>query len=291
MKRNEKNLGFWLLSPTLLLLLLTQGYPFFYGIWLSFTDYFLLSMNAPSFIGLQNYVKILTQDSSFYPILGFSLIYTFANVIFSYVLGLMFALLLNRSFKGRGIMRAILLVPWVISAMVMASNWLWLMNDKYGFINTFLMKSHIIKEPILFFASRNMARFSVCMISVWRNIPFMSITLLAGLQGLDTNLYEASRIDGASWIQSFFYITLPGIKQVTAMSTTLMFIWSFNGFENIYLLTEGGPVDATMVIPIYAYQMAFFRSKLGYSAALSVLLMIIMILFSTLRLKFSKQDN
>jgi multiple sugar transport system permease protein len=247
-------------------------------------------MAPPAFIGLKNYITILTQDSSFYSIIGFSFIYTFANVIFSYLLGLVFALLLNRSFKGRGIMRAILLIPWVISAMVMASNWLWLMNDKYGFINNFLMKLHLINEPILFFASRHMARFSVCMISVWRNLPFMAITLLAGLQGLDTTLYEAAKIDGASTIQSFRYITLPGIKQVTTMSTTLLFIWSFNGFENIYLLTEGGPIDATMVIPIYAYQMAFFRSKFGYSAALSVILMIIMILFSSVRLKITKQD-
>jgi multiple sugar transport system permease protein len=129
------------------------------------------------------------------------------------------------------------------------------------------------------------------LVGIWRNIPFMAITLLAGLQGIPSQLYEAATIDGANSIQCFRYITRPGLKQVSTMSTTLMFIWAFNGFENIFLLTEGGPVNATMVVPIYAYQTAFFRSKIGYSAAISVVLMVIMIIVSIVRIKMNQEKE
>ncbi|WP_320128619.1 sugar ABC transporter permease [uncultured Sphaerochaeta sp.] len=289
-KKSAFKLGYLMLLPAVILLVATQIYPFLYGIGMSFTNYNLLSMHKPKFIGLDNFVKIVTKDKVFYPMLTFSFIYTMSIVLFSYLFGLMFAILLNHPIRMRGFFRAATLLPWIISSMVMAINWLWLMNDKYGFINRTLLDFHLIKEPILFFVKPEMARFSVIVIGIWRNIPFMAITLLAGLQGIPNDLYESATIDGANPLQAFFAITLPMLKSVTLMSTTLMFIWAFNGFENIYLLTEGGPVNSTMVIPVYAYQTAFNKSQMGYSSALSVLLLAIMLIFGMIRFKLNKQD-
>ena len=278
-----------MLLPALLLLLVTQIYPFFYGIGISFTNYSLLSSKAPKFIGLKNYIDIFTGDEKFYGVLIFSFIYTLSIVIFSYVIGMVLALLLNRPIRGRGLFRAVVLIPWVISAAIMATNWKWLLNDRYGLINGILTGIGLVDKPVQFFATAGWARFTVTAIGVWRNIPFMAITLLSGLQSISTEMYEASTVDGAGKIQTFFRITLPSLRGVTLISTTLMFIWAFNGFENIYLLTDGGPLNATAVVPIYAFKTAFNSSKMGYAAALSVILMTIMVIFSTIRMKINEK--
>lgn len=283
--------GYLMLIPAVLLIMLTQLYPFLYGLGLSFTDYNLINPRGPRFIGLQNFADILTKDTTFWNVIGFSIIYTLGIVVFSYLLGLILAMLLNRPIRFRGFFRAIVLIPWVISSMVMASNWLWLLNDRFGFINQILQRIGLTQKPILFLATAGMARFTVTAIGVWRNLPFMTVTLLAGLQGVPADLYEAAKIDGAGPLQTFRYITLPMIRGVTLISTTLMFIWAFNGFENIFLLTEGGPVGATMVVPIYAYQTAFMRSQMGYASALSVVLMVIMLIFSAIRLRLNKESQ
>ncbi|MDD4850621.1 MAG: sugar ABC transporter permease [Gemmiger sp.] len=288
-KFDSPRMGYIMLLPAALLLIVTQIYPFFYGVGMSFTDYSLLTANAPDFIGLGNYIKIFTSDPDFYKILGFSFVYTLSIVVFSYVVGMALALLLNRPIRGRAAFRAIVLIPWVISSSIMATNWKWLMNDQFGFINGLLQSMGLIDEPIRFFATAGWAQFSVTLIGIWRNIPFMAITLLSGLQSIPSDLYDASRVDGANKVQTFFRITLPSLRGVTLVSTTLMFIWAFNGFENIYLLTDGGPLNATMVVPIYAYKTAFNSSKMGYASALSVVLMAIMVIFSIIRMKLNER--
>jgi ABC-type sugar transport system permease subunit len=279
--------GYILLLPATLVILLVQIYPFLYGVGMSFTDYHLLRRGGPQFIGLGNFIDIFSKDKVFYDTIQFSFIYTFGIVIFSYLIGLFLAVLLNQQIAGRGLFRAIILVPWVISSMVMATNWLWLLNDRYGIINKVLMSIGLVEKPILFLVTKNMTRFTVTAIGVWKNLPFMTITLLAGLQQVPTDMYEAAKIDGANFLQTFFRITLPMIRNVTLIATTLLVIWSFNGFENIYLLTEGGPVNATMVIPVYSFQTAFLASRMGYASALSVILMVIMLIFTFFRLRFS----
>lgn len=272
----SKRFGYVMLLPALVMILLTQIYPFFYGIGMSFTNYNLLKPGATRFVGLANFTQAFGADRYFYPTMLFTLIYALSLVLFSYLFGLFTANLLNKNLRMRGIFRTIILLPWVISPMVMATNWMWLMNDQFGLINKTLINLGLIEKPILFLASKEMARFTVILVGTWKNIPFMTITLLAGMQGISSDLYEAARIDGASNTQSFFKITLPMIKPVAMVSTTLLFIWAFNGFENIFLLTEGGPANATMVLPIYAYTAAFVRSQMGYAASLSVIMLVIM---------------
>jgi len=283
--------GYIMMIPATILLLLTQLYPFFYGLGMSFTNYNLLTIKKTRIIGLENYAKILFEDPEFWHIFLFSLVYTLSIVIFSYIFGFLIALLLNKPMKGRGIFRAIILIPWVISTAIMASNWKWLLNDEFGLVNGVLQSLGVISKPIRFFATAGWARFSVCAIGVWRNLPFMAITLLAGLQGIPNELYEAAIVDGATKWQSFWKITIPYMRSTTLISTTLLFIWAFNGFENIYLLTDGGPVNSTMVVPIYAFKMAFNSSRMGYASALSILLMVIMVIVSLVRMKLSKNQD
>lgn len=290
-KKKSKRLGYLMLLPALAVILLIQIYPFLDGFKLSFTNSNLLSPGKEKFIGLQNYIDILTKDKEFYSSLAFSFIYAISIVIFSYILGMLIAALLNMNMKGRGIYRAVILMPWVIAPMVMAANWLWLLNDQFGLINHVLMELKIIEKPILFLTNRYMSRFTVTMIGVWKNLPFMTITLLAGMQGIPGELYEAARIDGGGKIKSFLYITLPSLRSVSKVSVTLLLIWAFNGFENIFLLTEGGPSGNTMVLPIYAYNTAFFRSKMGYASAASVLMLLCMIILCLINQKFSRDNE
>ncbi len=272
----SKRLGYCMLVPALALIGLTQIYPFLYGVLMSVTDYNLLRPKNTSFIGLGNFVELFTSDKTFYATLWFTFAYAVSIVVFSYLVGLLTAVLLNKKLRGRSLYRTIILLPWVIAPMVMATNWLWLLNDQFGLVNRVLVRLGIVQEPILFLATKPMARVTVILVGVWKNIPFMTITLLAGMQSINADLYEAARIDGANGIKSFWHITLPLIQPVAVVSVTLLLIWAFNGFENVYLLTEGGPASATMLMSIYAYNTAFLRSQMGYASAISVTMLVIM---------------
>lgn len=272
----SKRLGYCMLVPALALIGLTQIYPFLYGVLMSVTDYNLLRPKNTSFIGLGNFVELFTSDKTFYATLWFTFAYAVSIVVFSYLVGLLTAVLLNKKLRGRSLYRTIILLPWVIAPMVMATNWLWLLNDQFGLVNRVLVRLGIVQEPILFLATKPMARVTVILVGVWKNIPFMTVTLLAGMQSINADLYEAARIDGANGIKSFWHITLPLIQPVAVVSVTLLLIWAFNGFENVYLLTEGGPASATMLMSIYAYNTAFLRSQMGYASAISVTMLVIM---------------
>lgn len=285
----SKRLGYCMLVPALALIGLTQIYPFLYGVLMSVTDYNLLRPKNTSFIGLGNFVELFTSDKTFYATLWFTFAYAVSIVVFSYLVGLLTAVLLNKKLRGRSLYRTIILLPWVIAPMVMATNWLWLLNDQFGLVNRVLVRLGIVQEPILFLATKPMARVTVILVGVWKNIPFMTVTLLAGMQSINADLYEAARIDGANGIKSFWHITLPLIQPVAVVSVTLLLIWAFNGFENVYLLTEGGPASATMLMSIYAYNTAFLRSQMGYASAISVTMLVIMMGLCLAYQRVSKQ--
>jgi ABC-type sugar transport system permease subunit len=248
------------------------------------------SRNA-RFNGLENYIRILTTDAEFYSTLTFSFFSAFAVVIIAYVLGMCFALLLNRDIKYRSFFRAMILIPWIIPPVVAATNWTWLLNDQLGFINLILRKWGFIDRPILFLADPVIARITVCFTGAWKSFPFMMIVLLSGMQGIPDELYESASIDGAGFFRSFRHITVPMLKNVTMISTTLMFIWTFNNFENIYLLTKGGPLNATFVLPILSYYIAFFRSQLGYASAISTLMLVILLILALIYMRILRQSD
>lgn len=282
---NNKPLGYRMLIPSTLMILAISVYPLLNGIWLSFQNYNLLKPKKQGFAGLSNYVKLLTDDPEFLSVLGFTFVYTIAVVAIAYVMGLIFAMLLNRDIKFRGLFRALILIPWIIPPIVAATNWAWLFNDQIGLINTTLMKIGLIDKPILFISEPQMARFSVIWTSAWKSFPFMMITLLAGLQSIPEDLYEAAEIDGAGFFGRFRHITMPMLSSVTIVCTTLMFIWTFNSMENIYLLTRGGPNQATFVLSILTYFTAFMRSDIGYASTIATVLLIVLLILTSIYIK------
>jgi multiple sugar transport system permease protein len=277
-ERFRKNrLGYRLLIPATLFIGAISIYPLIRGIMLSFMSYSTRRVRNARFNGLENFINILTNDPEFWAAFIFSIISAFVIVIVSYVMGMCFALLLNRNIKFRGFFRAMILIPWIIPPVVSATNWTWLLNDQLGFINLILRQWGFIDKPILFLADPVIARITVCFTGAWKSFPFMMIVLLSGLQSIPDELYESASIDGAGFFRSFISITIPMLKSVTAISTVLMFIWTFNNFENIYLLTRGGPLNATFVLPILSYYTAFYRTQLGYASAISTMMLVVLL--------------
>jgi multiple sugar transport system permease protein len=291
LKLQNNRLGYALLVPATILIIAVSIYPLVRGVGLSFMNYNLRRIRQAHFAGFDNFLRILTEDALFFRSLGFSFIYSFAVVFISYIVGICFALLLNHDIKFRGLFRALILIPWVIPPVVAATNWTWLLNDQLGFINLFLRRIHIIREPILFLADERLVRISVCFTGAWKSFPFMMIVLLSGMQSIPDELYESASIDGAGFFRSFRYITLPMLKSVTMISTVLMFIWTFNNFENIYLLTAGGPSYATFVLPILSYFIAFYRSQLGYASAISTVMLIALLVMALIYMRILRGNR
>jgi len=284
-------LGYALLIPATLIILAISIYPFFYGVFLSFHNHNIGRPDQTAFVGLENFIRLITSDSEFYGVLGFSFFYTTMMVLFSYIVGMLYALLLNRDIKFRGLFRALILLPWVISPAVAATAWSWVLNDRVGVINVFLRNIGLINESIQFLASTEMARLTVIFTSVWRSYPFMMIVILAGLQSIPKELHESAKIDGAGFFKSFFYITFPMLRGVSVVATTLMFIWTFNNFENIFLLTRGGPGVGTFVLPILTYFTAFFRMELGYASAIAVIMLLVLLGLSMLYMRVTRNRD
>lgn len=268
-------LAYLMLLPAILLTLMVRVYPFLSGLRLSLTDYNLLRPQATKFVGLANYVQLL-HDQRFWHALWITVIYSVTSVVISYVIGLALALLLNRAFRGRSFLRSLLLLPWALPVAVTAVTFRWLLNDQSGLINTILLNLRIIDEPIQFFATPGMAMFTVILVKIWRNYPFMMVSLLAGLQTIDQELFEAAQIDGADKWNLLRYIIWPALIPVTVILLILQFIYAVNDFETIWLLTKGGPARSTETLVITAYQLAFNGTAFGYAASITVVMLILL---------------
>jgi ABC-type sugar transport system permease subunit len=288
-KMESKTFGVLMLMPAFLIILALEVYPLLAGISYSFFNFRLDRPQNRSFIGIRNFISVLTTDRHFYGVLAFTFFYAASVVIFSYIIGLSLALLMNKRLPGRGLYRALVLLPWIVSSAVIGSCWKWILNDRYGIVNTALRGMNLVEKPVQFFAVPSMARFTVVLVGTWSTIPFMCIVLLAGLQSISIELYDAAAIDGAGFWGSFFHVTLPGIAEMTTLCTTLQLIWQFNNFEMIYLLTEGGPRRETFTLPIYMYNMAFKENRISYSSAMAVLVMTVMLAFAFIRFHFQRK--
>ena len=201
---------------------------------------------------------------------------------------IIFSLLLNTDVPCRTLFRVLILIPWVISPAVSSMSWSWLLSDQYGFFNNFLKSIGVIDKSILFLADKTLAKIMVIIIGAWRNFPFITVSLLAGLQGISKDYYEAADIDGANKFQRFRYVTFPHLKNVSIITITLVSIWTFNNFDNIYMLTKGGPAQSTEVLSILAYNNAFFRGNISYASAMATVMLVIMLIASGVYFKVSK---
>lgn len=261
-----------MLLPASLLIGLVSIYPFLSGISMAFTNYDVISHREPSFVGISNFLKLLTSDKEFYSILKYTLIYTLSVTIISYVVGFYLALLLNKDLKGRAVARALILVVWVLPSIVAGYSWRWLLNTQ-GLINALLLKFQIVKEPIGFLLSSSAKQITCILFGTWKSFPFMTLVLLAGLQTIPRELYEAAQMDGSMATTSFRYITFPLMRQITLVSTILMIIWTFNNFEDVYLIMGGYPTADVWVLSILTYYTAFTRHQMSYAASIAVFMM------------------
>ena len=283
-RRRVESLPYALLLPSLVLIVLIILYPLATGVYYSLNEGSLLRLEQ--FVGLNNYLDLLSLPDVRHA-LWFSGLFAVCSVIGSYSLGLGLALLLNQELPGRGFFRVALLLPWVIPSIVSIVSWRWLIADQNGLVNQAL--DLVGAGPIFFLSTENWAIFSVIVIKIWRSFPFMMVSCLAALQSIDRDVYEAATIDGAGRWQSFRDITLPQILGISVVMWILMTIWSVNDFETPWLLTQGGPSNATENLIVLAYKYTFTRNDVGLGSAIAVVSMGILMVLATLLLR--KQES
>ncbi|OQM75314.1 carbohydrate ABC transporter permease [Manganibacter manganicus] len=263
--RNVLSALFLLPSAAILLVFLT--YPLGLGVWLGFTD---TRIGRPGiFIGLENY-EILWHDHVFWLSVFNTILYTVAASVLKFALGLWLALILNEKLPFKAFFRAIVLLPWVVPTVLSAIAFWWIYDAQFSIISYSLIKLGIIDTPINFLGDPTLARASVIAANVWRGIPFVAITLLAGLQTISPSLYEAATLDGAGSWQRFRHVTLPMLTPIIAVVMTFSVLFTFTDFQLIYVLTRGGPVNATHLMATLSFQRAIPGGHLGEGAAIAV---------------------
>jgi len=277
--------GMGLLAPTVLILVGLVLYPFFYAIWLAFTD---KTVGSPGqFVGFKNFAYVLAWPQ-FTTAVWNTVVFTGSAIAIKFVLGMTAALVLNQQIRGRNFFRAFLLLPWAMPAFVVYLVWRWLYDPLSGLLNQVLIDVGLIVSPIGFLSDRNTAMMSVIIAHSWRNFPFYAISFLAGMQTIAQELYDAAQVDGASRWQQFRHVTLPGLYHIIGVVLLLTTIQTANAFEPVYLLTGGGPSDATMVYTMLVYMMGMVNLRLGEAAAVSTLflpLLVALVLVVTIMLQ------
>ena len=259
--------GLWFMLPAAAILLLFLAYPLFLGVYLSMTD---TTIGRPGiFIGLENF-QWLMDDGVFWLSVFNTFVYTVVASILKFVLGLWLALLLNRHLPFKAFIRAIVLLPWIVPTVLSAIAFWWIYDSQFSIISWALIEMGIIDQRINFLGDPTNARASVIAANVWRGIPFVAITLLAGLQTIPQSLYEAATLDGASRWQLFRYVTLPLLTPIIAITMTFSVLFTFTDFQLIYVLTRGGPVNATHLMATLSFQRGISGGQLGEGAAIAV---------------------
>jgi multiple sugar transport system permease protein len=261
-------MGFLFVLPIVVLVLALVAYPFCYAIYLSMTRKFV-GMPAV-FVGFENYVR-LASDGFFLRAVQNSLVFTFGSVVFKLMLGMAMALVLTSNIRFRSVFTGILLVPWVAPTVVSALNFLWIYDGSLGVLNYLLVKVfRILPQGVGWLSEAGTAMASVIFVNIWRGFPFFGISFLAGMKAIPGELYEAASVDGANALQRFVYVTLPSLRNIVIIVVLLSTIWTFNDFGIVYILTKGGPGGATMVLPVFTYEMAFGAQRLGDAIAVAL---------------------
>lgn len=279
LKQGEKFFIVFLLVPALVFAIIFNVYPLINCIVLSFKSFNLLIPQNVKWVGLENYINIF-KVGNFQISFGVTILFSFLSVIFLFLIGLFFAILLNRKGTGIGFARGLLMIPWAVPVFVSAFLWLWVIDVQFGILNYILSRLHIIGEFRNWLGDPPLAMIGVLMAYVWRVFPFNMVVYLAQLQSVDNSYYEAAEIDGAGWFQSFIYITIPLLRNVIVLAGILNLIWAFQEFTTIWLITRGGPGNATNVLSVYIYRLAFEAYDFGLASTAGVFWMIFLLVFS-----------
>jgi multiple sugar transport system permease protein len=272
LRLNRNWLGFWFMMPAALILVLFLAYPLGKGVWLSFTDAKI--GRAGEWIGLENYEWLglpwsADSDSIFWLSVFNTLVYTVVASIVKFAVGLYLALLLNQNLPFKALIRSIVLIPFVVPTVLSAIAFWWIFDSQFSIISWSLRHMGLIEHNINFLGDPNNARAAVIFANIWRGVPFIAITLLAGLQTVSPSLFEAATLDGATRWQNFRFVTFPLLTPIIAVVMTFSVLFTFTDFQLIWAMTRGGPVNATHLMATLSYQRAILAGKLGEGAAIA----------------------
>lgn len=289
LRLQDNTLGLVLILPSVLLFLGLLLYPLCYVVYTSFFARHLLAPEG-DFVGLKNYLDLF-RNSEYWKALGRSIFWAGSTVSLQTVLGTAVALLLHQAFTGRSVARGLILFPYMVPIISVTLTWTLMYSVLYGVINYLLLEAGLIQAPVAWLASVQSAMASVVLVGVWKYFPFVVIVVLARLQTIPQDLYEAARIDGASRWALFTDITLSQLRNVLFIIILLRSIWMFNNFEVIFLLTGGGPLRATMTLPILVYEETFGAYNLGKGAAIATTMFLFLLLVMTLYFRLFKREE
>ncbi|MBO3463725.1 sugar ABC transporter permease [Aetokthonos hydrillicola Thurmond2011] len=275
--RNREQRTAWIfLLPALLLLLFVFGYPIARAFWLSLFTQNLGTKLQPVFSGLGNYIR-MAGDGRFWQSFWTSIVFTVSTVSLELLLGLGIALVLNQKFFGRGVVRTVAILPWALPTALIGLAWGWIFNDQFGVVNDILLRLGLIKTGINWLGEPTLAMIAVIVADIWKTTPFISVLLLAGLQSISSDFYEAHALDGARPWQSFYQITLPLLMPQILIATLFRFAQAFGIFDLIMVMTGGGPGGTTEVVSLYIYSTVMRYLDFGYGAALVVVTFLLLI--------------
>jgi multiple sugar transport system permease protein len=283
---SERLLATLLLAPAILLLGVFIAYPFVMGVWLSLSTTSV--GNVGEFVWFRNFVKAW-NDSIFRTAFGNTFFYTFWATIFKLALGMWLALLLNRTFRGKRVVRAAMLLPFIVPTVLSTFAWRWMFDPTFSVLNWLLYQTGFITTKLPFLSDGTWGMWCAIVVNTWRGMPFFAITLLAGLQTISPDLHEAASLDGANGWHRFWHVTWPLLKPVTVVVVVFSIIQTFSDFQLIYVLTGGGPANATHLLATYAYQIGIATGLLGEGAAISLFMLPVLFIVVWLQLRYLRR--
>jgi multiple sugar transport system permease protein len=286
--RRRAWLPYLCLLPASLLIGTFVVYPVATVFYYSLQQYDVTRPYLNGFVGLDNFRQVLMADDVFRSSLVVSVKWVGSEVVLQLVLGMALALVLNSAFRGRGLARSLLFSPWAVSGVVVTTMWKLMYNPFTGLLDTVLMRAGVIHSPVQWLADVNTVFASVVTAELWRGVPFFAIVLLAALQAIPADLYEAAAVDGASRRQAFTRVTLPLLKDAIILATLLRAVWEFNNVDLIYTMTAGGPGDLTTTLPLYVVNQAIRYHNFGYGSALSVVGFLFLLAFAIAYLRLGR---
>jgi len=289
MKFGSQKTGILLIAPAVLLICSLLVYPVVYGIWLSL---FKKHSFFPDqrFVGLANYIYLM-KNSDFWMSVWYGTVYSVSTIILQIVIGVLAALIVNESFKGRNFVRGVILFPYVIPTVVAIILWKWLLNNQFGLVNYMLLAVGIIDNPISWMGKDHIMA-SLILISVWEFFPFVVLSVLARMQTIPPVLYKAAKVDGAGAFRRFIHVTLPQLRSVLFVVILLRSIWMFTKFDTVWLLTQGGGAEKYIrTLPVYAYMRTFMYYQAGMGAALAVIMFIILVAATAIYFKMFRREE
>lgn len=276
------------LAPAVVYVLIFLAYPIGRGVSLSFTDATILDPTGGDFIGLGNYAKLLTS-LGFWHTVEVTTVYATVSVVGVVCVGMAAALLMNWRFRGRGLFRTAVAVPWASPEVAVTLIFAWIFNDQYGVAQFLVHKTHLVSAQLGWLDSPSLALPVILLITIWKVFPFTALVLLAALQSIPADLYEAAHVDGARGLATFRNVVLPGIAPTLLVLVLLLTIWSLRRFTLIWIMTQGGPVDATNTLVVDVYRETFKNFELGYGAAIGMLGLMVSLLATAMYLVFERR--